>query len=215
MRRWGRIWLDHCPNLPDPPLLAKSKFPPDHSTQSGDRGDRAEWVIRSVNVTLIHYQVRIQHNFVTLVTPAAANTALFYVLLFLHISTLIISRVWCIINSSLKCEGCDGMQEKATGHSGLGDAAKLGRSEMMLWLLLLLLSSPTATNSRVLGGGWWIVNECNVWRERGQCVVSWPLPLIRNQGYFCGGLVLASFIYLLFWRFRNNGAVRCLHDILH
>ena len=45
------------------------------------------------------------------------------------------------------------MQEKATGHSGLGDAAKLGRSEMMLWLLLLLLlSSPTATNSRVLGG---------------------------------------------------------------
>ena len=131
MRRWGSIWLDHCPNLPDPPPSCQIKVSPwPLKVGNGHREDRPEWVIRSVNVTLIHYRVRIQHNFVTLVTPAAANTALFYVLLFLHISTLNISRVWCIIKSSLKCEGCDGMQEKATGHSGLGDAAKLGRAEM-------------------------------------------------------------------------------------
>ena len=223
-------WISVCPSLTSP-FSPNQSSPLTTQSRSGywifrrEREDRPEWVIRSVNVALIHYQVRIQHNFVTLVTPAAANIALALqsLRLFYCFSPLNILRVWCIINSSLKCEGCDGMQEKGgrwTLWAGWCSKTWPFRDDGVVVVVVVIKpNSSTTAWPGVMNSEWVHVVEREEREREGQCVESWPqlpLPLIRNQGYFCSAWSwLSPFIYLLMWRFRNNGAVRYLHDILH
>ena len=193
----GHIWLDQCSVCPSltSPFSSNQSSPLTTQSRSGywifrrEREDRPEWVIRSVNVALIHYQVRIQHNFVTLVTPAAANIALALqtLQLFYCFSPLNILRVWCIINSSLKCEGCDGMQEKG-GHWTLwagwcSKTCPFRDDGVVVVVVVVKPNSSTTAWPGVMNSEWVHVVE-----REGQCVASWPqlpLPLIRNQGYFC------------------------------
>ena len=68
--------------------------------------------------------------------------------------------------------GCK--RRAAAGHSGRADAAKLGRSEMMVWLLLL--SSPTAPQQPWPG----------TWGEGGMMNSEWVHVVERERGNVWG-----------------------------